>query len=215
MRVEPSPVPLWGGSWTIVRTHTFIQVSKVIHQPSPLLPLVDTKFRENGSQPPPSLSLTGASRRSARLVQRTVRGDEIISRAQRSTATRLCNYYACGDGPSRRVWCRHLGWHPKTEITSPFSRLLSRNKPPLFPPVFIFSECLALGRPTGPVDSFRSPIRLHVVSVLPRTSPPSGSRPRDLLPQEKAIPAPGSPSPSKSSGPYRVHGATRPRRGAG
>jgi hypothetical protein len=28
MRVEPSPVHLWDGNWTIVRTHTSIQLSK-------------------------------------------------------------------------------------------------------------------------------------------------------------------------------------------
>jgi hypothetical protein len=28
MRVEPSPVHLWGGNWTTVRTHTSIQLSK-------------------------------------------------------------------------------------------------------------------------------------------------------------------------------------------
>ena len=91
-------------------------------------------------------------------------------------------------------------------------RPTSRDKRPLFTPFFIFSERLFLSRHTDPVDAFRSPIRLHVVSVLHRTSHPSGSRHRDLLYKEKAIPAPGSPSPSKSSVPYRVHVAKRLRR---
>ena len=52
MRVEPSPVHLWGGSWTFVRTHTPIQLSKAHMLPLPLIPLDHSKFRENGSQPP-------------------------------------------------------------------------------------------------------------------------------------------------------------------
>jgi hypothetical protein len=31
---------------------------------------------------------------------------------------RLCNRHVSDEGPSIRVWCRHVGWHPNTAITS-------------------------------------------------------------------------------------------------
>ena len=43
-----------GGSWTSVRTHTPIKFSKVLYEPLAPIPLDRSKFRENGSQPPPN-----------------------------------------------------------------------------------------------------------------------------------------------------------------
>ena len=43
-----------GGSWTDVRTHTPIKFSKVRTEPLAPIPLDRSKFRENGSQPPPN-----------------------------------------------------------------------------------------------------------------------------------------------------------------
>ena len=43
-----------GGSWTAVRTHTPIKFSKVLYEPLAPIPLDRSKFRENGSQPPPN-----------------------------------------------------------------------------------------------------------------------------------------------------------------
>ena len=43
-----------GGSWTSVRTHTPIKFSKVRTEPLAPIPLDRSKFRENGSQPPPN-----------------------------------------------------------------------------------------------------------------------------------------------------------------
>ena len=56
MRVEPSLMHPEGGSWTEVRTHTPIKCSKVLSEPLAPIPLDRSKFRENGSQPPPNLS---------------------------------------------------------------------------------------------------------------------------------------------------------------
>src|SRR5262249_24372828 len=53
MRVEPSLMHPEGGSWTRVRTHTPSKFSKVLHEPLAPIPLDHSKFRENGSQPPP------------------------------------------------------------------------------------------------------------------------------------------------------------------
>src|SRR5262249_21720691 len=54
MRVEPSLMHHEGGSWTAVRTHTPSKLSKVHNEPSSPIPLDHSKFRENGSQPPPN-----------------------------------------------------------------------------------------------------------------------------------------------------------------
>ena len=54
MRVEPSLMHHEGGSWTDVRTHTPIKFSKVRTEPLAPIPLDRSKFRENGSQPPPN-----------------------------------------------------------------------------------------------------------------------------------------------------------------
>src|SRR5262244_2806297 len=54
MRVEPSLMHPEGGSWTEVRTHTPSKFSKVLHEPLAPIPLERSKFRENGSQPPPN-----------------------------------------------------------------------------------------------------------------------------------------------------------------
>ena len=54
MRVEPSLMHPEGGSWTDVRTHTPIKFSKVRTEPLAPIPLDRSKFRENGSQPPPN-----------------------------------------------------------------------------------------------------------------------------------------------------------------
>src|SRR5215813_2975239 len=54
MRVEPSLMHPEGGSWTRVRTHTPSKFSKVLHEPLAPIPLDRSKFRENGSQPPPN-----------------------------------------------------------------------------------------------------------------------------------------------------------------
>jgi len=54
MRVEPSLMHPEGGSWTIVRTHTPSKFSKVLNEPLAPIPLDHSKFRENGSQPPPN-----------------------------------------------------------------------------------------------------------------------------------------------------------------
>jgi len=54
MRVEPSLMHHEGGSWTAVRTHTPIKFSKVRTEPLAPIPLDRSKFRENGSQPPPN-----------------------------------------------------------------------------------------------------------------------------------------------------------------
>ena len=54
MRVEPSLMHHEGGSWTSVRTHTPIKFSKVLSEPLAPIPLDRSKFRENGSQPPPN-----------------------------------------------------------------------------------------------------------------------------------------------------------------
>src|SRR6266699_755339 len=54
MRVEPSLMHHEGGSWTSVRTHTPIKFSKVLYEPLAPIPLDRSKFRENGSQPPPN-----------------------------------------------------------------------------------------------------------------------------------------------------------------
>ncbi len=43
-----------GGSWTDVRTHTPSKFSKVLTEPLAPIPLDRSKFRENGSQPPPN-----------------------------------------------------------------------------------------------------------------------------------------------------------------
>jgi hypothetical protein len=43
-----------GGSWTEVRTHTPSKFSKVLTEPLAPIPLDHSKFRENGSQPPPN-----------------------------------------------------------------------------------------------------------------------------------------------------------------
>ena len=43
-----------GGSWTAVRTHTPSKFSKVRIEPLAPIPLDRSKFRENGSQPPPN-----------------------------------------------------------------------------------------------------------------------------------------------------------------
>jgi hypothetical protein len=43
-----------GGSWTEVRTHTPSKFSKVLTAPLAPIPLDHSKFRENGSQPPPN-----------------------------------------------------------------------------------------------------------------------------------------------------------------
>ena len=53
MRVEPSLMHPEGGSWTAVRTHTPSKFSKVLKEPLAPIPLDRSKFRENGSQPPP------------------------------------------------------------------------------------------------------------------------------------------------------------------
>jgi hypothetical protein len=161
--------------------------------------------------PEPGTSLA-SRRRLANLLNRTGRGHRILSRSQSippwlsALVTQVARepQDVCGAATG-------VGWHLRTEIQSPFSRLLSRDKQLLFTPVFIFVGVLFLGRHTGPIDSFRSPMRLHVVSVLHRTRHPSGARHRDRLHQEQALPAPGSPSPSTSSGPYRVHVADRRR----
>jgi len=47
-----------GGSWTAVRTHTPIKFSKVLKEPLAPIPLDRSKFRENGSQPPPNRACT-------------------------------------------------------------------------------------------------------------------------------------------------------------
>src|SRR5437588_9987386 len=54
MRVEPSLMHPEGGSWTDVRTHTPIKFSKVRTEPLAPILLDRSKFRENGSQPPPN-----------------------------------------------------------------------------------------------------------------------------------------------------------------
>src|SRR5262249_48148930 len=51
---EPSLMHPEGGSWTEVRTHTPSKFSKVLHEPLAPIPLERSKFRENGSQPPPN-----------------------------------------------------------------------------------------------------------------------------------------------------------------
>jgi hypothetical protein len=43
-----------GGSWTTVRTHTPSKFSKVLKELLAPIPLDRSKFRENGSQPPPN-----------------------------------------------------------------------------------------------------------------------------------------------------------------
>jgi len=43
-----------GGGWTEVRTHTPIKFSQVLSEPVAPSPLDRSKFRENGSQPPPN-----------------------------------------------------------------------------------------------------------------------------------------------------------------
>ena len=58
MRVEPSLMHPEGGSWTDVRTHTPIKFSKVRTEPLAPIPLDRSKFRENGSQPPPNRTYT-------------------------------------------------------------------------------------------------------------------------------------------------------------
>ena len=54
MRVEPSLMHPEGGGWTEVRTHTPIKFSQVLSEPVAPSPLDRSKFRENGSQPPPN-----------------------------------------------------------------------------------------------------------------------------------------------------------------
>jgi hypothetical protein len=54
MRVEPSLMHPEGGSWTEVRTHTPSKFSKGLTAPLAPIPLDHSKFRENGSQPPPN-----------------------------------------------------------------------------------------------------------------------------------------------------------------
>ena len=54
LRVEPSLMHPEGGSWTDVRTHTPSKFSKVRTEPLAPIPLDRSKFRENGSQPPPN-----------------------------------------------------------------------------------------------------------------------------------------------------------------
>src|SRR5712692_4188482 len=58
MRVEPSLMHPEGGSWTEVRTHTPIKFSKVLTEPLAPIPLDRSKFREDGSQPPPNRTFT-------------------------------------------------------------------------------------------------------------------------------------------------------------
>ena len=62
MRVEPSLMHHEGGSWMSVRTHTPIKFSKVLYEPLAPIPLDRSKFRENGSQPPPNRTFSRVGR---------------------------------------------------------------------------------------------------------------------------------------------------------
>ena len=57
-----------GGSWTEVRTHTPSKFSKVLTEPLAPIPLDHSKFRENGSQPPPNRTCNFRSIRLSSLL---------------------------------------------------------------------------------------------------------------------------------------------------